>query len=125
MQKPEEKASAKGAVDLANSGRCDGCYQVRANTTLYGHVDAPPGSWVRLCKQCQAPGGQPRAEATNRFVELSKKRRKLWKGMSRKERSLMSSRMVIDHWPDPNRERPPKPGAEAKAGEEAEHETME
>lgn len=120
IHEPKEKGGKK--TDNANSGRCVGCKQVRANTTLYGHVDAPLAQWVRLCKDCQAPGGQARAEVTNRFMDLERRRRKLWKGMSATERLLLSSRMVIDRWPDPNRERPPKPGT--SEAEEVEDDTL-
>lgn len=88
-------------ADHANSGVCDeelGCGQWAEITTVFGNVQAPRSTWVRLCKNCQDPQGQARANVTNRFIKLIEKQQKGYKGLTYKQRARVSGQFVIGSW---------------------------
>jgi hypothetical protein len=95
------EAETRHHADGANSGFCDhelGCGRWAEVTALFGNVVAPRDQWIRLCKTCQDPNGQARANVRNRFHEQIEERRKVYKGLSYKQRARYSGKFVIGSW---------------------------
>lgn len=101
---PKRKARSNGRkVDMANAGTCDrviGCGTHRQLTSMFGHVDAPRSEWVRLCKDCQTPGGPARQRLDKRLEAYVDASKAVWKGMSKKRRQTIMHRMAIAAHPD-------------------------